>query len=266
MLGFIGVPPFETQSQFKYWIGDPAKKRKDYAFKRLRQLVKATCLRRTKANAESTLKLPKKEEINQVLDLGPDDRELYNFFKHRAATAVRNIEKSSKGNNPNKRQNPRGSGSWSGDILPLIHHLQRICDHGEDLLPTAALQAWRDRDIDSIDWQLIAMGSQKCNFCKTEIEEGNDMVPVELACGHIICTNCHAAEDTDGIGSSHASCLECSGRSPLPTPSQDSISEDYRPSVKIEALLQNLRNEHSTQPKGEDKNAFKRYRGNSRLA
>ncbi|KAK1765266.1 SNF2 family N-terminal domain-containing protein [Phialemonium atrogriseum] len=256
LLGFIGVPSFETQTQFNYWIIEPVKKRKDYAFKRLRQLVRATCLRRTKASTANTLKLPKKVEVNEVLDLDPGDRELYDFFKRRAATVARNMERLSSRNGNSKRPKPLGGwGGWSGNILPLVGHLRRICDHGGDLLPAAALRAWRDKDIDSIDWQLMKMASQKCDLCETELEEGNDVVvPVELVCGHIICASCrNVIEDMNGIGSSSASCPKCSGRSPLPAPSQGSTVEQYKPSVKIKALLRNLRNEHSTQQTCEDR-------------
>ena len=257
LIGFIGVPFVELKSEFDYWITKPITRRKDYAFKRLRRLVKATCLRRTKANIESSLKLPRKEEVNIVLDLDPGERELYNFFKGRAATVARQARH----NGPQRATRSGGRGGWSGNILPLVGHLRRICDHGEDLLPTAVLQAWRDRDIDSIDWKLLMMGSQKCAFCETELEEGDGVaVPVELPCGHFICANCRTTEDADDVGSSRASsCHTCSGKSPLPMSSQDSTLEEYKPSVKIDALLQNLRREHSTQPTSEDGTVSKRY-------
>ncbi len=257
LLSFIRVPPFETQTKFNSWIADPIKQRKDYAFKRLRALVGATCLRRTKQSTGNTLTLPKKEEVNQVLDLDPADRELYNFFKAQAATAVRKMQKLATSGRPREAQTA-GGGSWLGQILPLISNLRLICDHGEDLLQDNALRIWRERDVDSVDWRLVMTGLQKCDSCGTEPEEGDRIAfPVEFACGHIICARCCAAEDASESLSMQAHCPECSGVSPMP--SQDGTL-DYRPSVKIKALLRNLASEHSTRSaEGEDRASSKRY-------
>lgn len=263
LLSFIGVPPFYTYKAFTYWISDPIKKKKDFAFKRQRLLVQATCLRRTKANTGNSLSLPKKDEVNQVLELAPAERELYEFFKRRAATVARRLAslRSSKGNNSRKPKQSDGNSSESNAILPLIGNLRAICGHGEDLLPTATLQAWRNRDVDAIDWQLTTMVSQKCSACERELAESDDGGPFqELACGHTICTGCRSSEDEEGMTSPGKSCPRCSGRSPLPALSQESTAPQYKPWIKIEALLQNLRREHSTpSPSQEEKNPSKRY-------
>ncbi|SPO07053.1 related to helicase-like transcription factor protein [Cephalotrichum gorgonifer] len=245
LLSFIRVRPFDNLSQFNYWIADPIKKRKDYAFKRLRLLVKATCLRRTKQSRQDTLRLPKKVEVNKVLDLVPGDRELYNFFKYQAATVAVKMEQRwrRKGS-----QRPKPSGGWGGGdghILPLLGHLRRICDHGEDLLPDNAVRAWRDRDVDLVNW---SMESPKCDSCHTDLEVVDGLASVDLACGHLICSNCHEIEDVDGTPTPHTSCRECSRGSPLSAPIQGGISGEYTPSVKIKALLKQLHREHLPQP------------------
>jgi SNF2 family DNA or RNA helicase len=258
LLSFIRVPPFETQTKFYSYIADPIKKRKDYAFTRLRALVRATCLRRTKQSIGEALELPKKEEVNVVLDLNPADRALYDFFKIQAATAIRNLQTPATPQRPGRLKST-GGGGWLGRILPLISHLRLICDHGEDLLSETALRAWRERSGDSVDWRSVTAGLQKCDSCGVEPKEDDGIAfPVELSCGHIICTSCCADDDTSDSSSTQTPCTRCSRISPIP--SQAGISKDYHPSIKIEALLQNLASEGSTlSAEGEGKSSCKRY-------
>ena len=250
-MSFIRVPRLESAIEFQRWISDPIQKKKKYAFDRLRALVKATCLRRTKRSTESGLNLPKKEETTLVLDLEPYNRELYNFFKRQALVSVQTVRH---GNQP--RNIP--TGITKGMILPLINNLRRICDHGEDLLKSAALEAWRNRDVDVTDWQLIAAGFQKCDGCAADLDDSHEStVPVELPCGHQYCTTCCTAELNDSRLSSVA-CSKCSSASPLPTSRsvessstssnvhRASTAEDRcKSSVKVDALLRNLNRERS---------------------
>lgn len=258
LLSFIRVPPFETQVKFHSYITDPIKKRKDYAFTRLRALIQATCLRRTKQSIGETLKLPEKEEVNVVLTLNPADRELYDFFKIQAATAIRTLQTTATPTRPERTQ-LTGGGGWSRHILPLINNLRLICDHGEDLLPETAVRAWRERDLDSVDWWSVTAGLQKCDSCGVEPKEDDAITfPVKLSCGHIICTSCCADKDTSERPSTQTPCTKCFRKSPIP--SQAGISKDYHPSVKIEALLKNLASEGSTlSVKGEGQSSCKRY-------
>ena len=255
LLSFIRVPSLESVNQFNSWISNPIQKKKNYAFSRLRALVKATCLRRTKRSTGSGLNLPTKEETTLVLDLEQHNRELYNFFKYQAATAVHNM-----------RQGKPFSSSTKGIsammILPLINNLRRICDHGSDLLHSEALQAWRNRDVDSMDWQLIAAGLSRCDACGGELEDGNEAtVPAELACGHLYCTNCYTTKWKDSQ-LSRETCAKCSKASPLPTGSSDGqgvpADNGYTPGVKVDALLQNLSRERSARM-DQDGSGTKRY-------
>ncbi len=211
-----------------------------------------------KESIGKTLTLPKKEEVNLFLELDPANRELYNFFKAQAATAVRNMQKLAMSGRPRGAQTT-GGGSWLGQILPLISHLRLICDHGEDLLQDNALRMWRERDFGSVDWRLVTTGLQKCDSCGAEPEEGDRLAfPVELACGHTICARCFAVEDASESMSTQAHCPKCFSVSPMP--SQDGTSKEYRPSVKIKALLRNLASEHSTRSvEGEERISSKRY-------
>jgi len=255
LLSFIRVPSLESVNRFNSWISDPIQKRKKYAFGRLRALVKATCLRRTKRSTGSELNLPKKEETTLVLDLEQHNRELYDFFKYQAATAVQTMRQ-------RKLLASSTKGISARMILPLINNLRRICDHGSDLLHSEALQAWRNRDVDLFDWQLIAAGLSKCDACGGELEDGDEgTVPVELACGHLYCTNCYTSEWKDSQ-QSRETCAKCSKASPLPTGSSDgqgmAAEDGYKPGVKVNALLQNLSRERSV-GMDQDGSGTKRY-------
>jgi len=253
LMSFVRVPPLESMSNFHRWISDPIQRKKKYAFNRLRALVKATCLRRTKRSTESALKLPKRVEKTLVLDLEPHGRELYNFFKHQAATVIRNMHRGKLARSP-------ATNISTTMILPLINNLRRICDHGEDLLNSTALQAWRNRDVDLVDWQLIAASFQKCEGCGADLEDGDEStVPVELACGHLYCTTCYASE-SDISQLLRGSCSKCSRKSPSPNSDSNAqvaaVEGGHKPWVKVEALLQNLKQERSL---GEDGRNTKRF-------
>jgi SNF2 family DNA or RNA helicase len=243
LVSFIRVPSLESVNRFNTLILDPIQKKKKYAFGRLRALVKATCLRRTKRSTGSGLNLPNKEETTLVLDLEQHNRELYNFFKYQAATAVQTMRQ-------RKLLATYTKGISSRMILPLINNLRRICDHGSDLLHSEALQAWHNRDVDLIDWQLMAAGLSKCDGCGGELEDGDEVVvPVELACGHLYCTTCYTSEWKDSQ-QLRETCAKCSKASPpLPTGSSDgqgmAAEDGYKPGVKVDALLQNLSRERS---------------------
>lgn len=203
--------------------------------------------------------MPKKEEVNIVLDLDPHNRELYDFFRQQATAVALSIEKRARLKTPGINRIMRGWGDGSGgDILPLIGHLRRICDHGQDLLSATALRAWRDKDTESVSRQLMTLSSQKCDACAVDLEEDSDDVVSELACGHVICANCIAAQGASDTQASRAFCPKCSGRSPLPTLGQNGILGEYRPSVKVRSLVQNLRSEQSARPANDDGKVSKR--------
>lgn len=107
LITFIKVPSLTDQSQFNGWIAAPIKDRKPFGFTRLRNLIRATCLRRTKATAEGNLELPKKE-VNKVLDLDPRDRELYDFFRQQATAVALSIEKRARLKTPGMSRLMRG--------------------------------------------------------------------------------------------------------------------------------------------------------------
>ncbi|KAL6355680.1 hypothetical protein LRP88_11284 [Fusarium phalaenopsidis] len=150
LLSFIKVPPFETKDQFDSHIAEPVKQRKGQGLEMLRKVVAATCLRRTKADHAKMLNLPPKTEHVERVEMGRNDRRLYEFFK-RFSYLTAGLDKTSK-----KRA--------ATNILVLISMLRLICDHGEALLPDSALTAWRNRDENALTWEMLESTTKRVIF------------------------------------------------------------------------------------------------------
>ncbi|KAF5242043.1 hypothetical protein FANTH_8878 [Fusarium anthophilum] len=238
LLAFIKVPPFETTGQFDHYITNPIKKNRRKGFSILRKVVAATCLRRTKAAYGQILNLPQKTERVEIIDMGREDRRLYEFFK-RFSYLTAGLDKISK-------KKP------ATNILVLISMLRLICNHGEALLPEAALKAWKERDSSVLSWEVLEANIKRCISCKSEIEESETAASLteDLPCGHTICSRC-ASKLQSSIRLTP--CLQCglsaeSQATPI-TGASLSLSGAMNgnaskpippPSAKVQALIRNI--------------------------
>ena len=216
--------PFANKSSFDFWIATPLRKNEPNSLRRLGELIKATCLRRTKEPLADQLKLPGRVECVEWVEMDAEDRGLYNFFKRRTAEIASGIFQTE------ARREDRGGGR----TLTLINLLRRICDHGEQLLPASARQAWRTRASTSIDWQMMQKDVTSCDACgisEGEAESGN----VEFGARSFICPTCVAKEDDNGDGTANTNTNEGLKLQPK-----------IRPSSKVRALLDNLLKEQSS--------------------
>lgn len=221
----------------------------------LRNLVRATCLRRTKLlpRLSSALKLPRKTELIETVELTLDERELYDFFKRRSYLLANGTSNKAsavtpkKGVKMRKRQiigstanlsdtKPRRS---AGNIIVLISVLRMICNHGEALLSHIALEAWRSRDTESLSWesmQAAALAQYSCCICgqgnSREEDEKREADMVEFSCNkHRACETC-ATPTEDAV----LVCPKCSTTAMPPL----TDSSARVPSSKVAALLRNL--------------------------
>ncbi|RYP49271.1 hypothetical protein DL768_004994 [Monosporascus sp. mg162] len=243
LLSFIGVPSLAEKAQFDFWITSALKDQTPRYMQRLRDLIRATCLRRTKGTLSTSFNLPKPVEKVVSVVLHGDDRVLYEFFKNQASSFAANFT----------QKKPSGAdaiGSGRNNILSLINFLRLICNHGEQLLPTAALRAWKARDATSIDWGTMQSSRKRCDLCHADIEESYNLGSghSNANCVHLVREGC-AVTYEDEFANVEASCPKF-----LATESYDNDSElacganvFYRPSAKIEALLCNLSAERSIQ-------------------
>lgn len=235
LLSFLAVPPFKDKSKFDFWIATPFKNGKLDSLPRLKDLIKATCLRRTKRTLGNSCELPKRTERIQKLQFHEIDQDLYCFFKEKCAKMAESVSTTRQGSAQRRE----------GNILPLINFLRRICDHGLQLLPVPALDAWNARDGTSIDWQMMQSCRKKCCICESDIEEADFLASngYEFRCQHGICTIC--ALQNEGTSREEGDCPKCAT-----SPNSGEYSSFASlantcppPSAKIEALLRNLHTE-----------------------
>lgn len=201
LIFFVGVPPFTGpfgRTSFAEWVSTPihSSARHTLGIQRLRKLVAATCLRRTKNHIQDQLKLPPRVEKIEFVELDPEERSLYDFFKTRASSLV--VGKFTQRSEMDKAR-------W-GTMLSLIGFLRLICNHGEQLLPAAAIELWNNQNVSPVDFH--------CDETDFDLERF-EVSPID---------------DNPNL--------------PLASILPNEVMEaDYRPSSKVNALLRNLQNE-----------------------
>lgn len=195
--------------------------------RRLKNLVGATCLRRTKDSVSETLNLPDRKVHECVVQLDPKDRELYDFFKRNASHLI-----------ADRGFGDSNTAETTGSILPIINALRLICNHGQRLLPKFALEAWSHRRNATSDSNFTTSKFGLCISCGAGASP-NEMQS-EFACSHFLCSKCTDSDEKYQLSLDSVLCPSC-------TKDDDSAATDaatekgnYRPSAKIRALIQNL--------------------------
>ena len=242
LLSFLAIPPFRDKSRFDFWIAAPVKNGKADSLRRLQDLIRATCLRRTKRMLKDSCELPKRTERIEEVEFHEIDRDLHAFFQDKCARMAEGISTT-------EQSLPEAGRRKEGNLLSLINFLRRICDHGLQLLPQSALDAWNARDGTSINWQMMQCYRKKCCICETDIDEADFLASngSELRCQHWICTIC--ASQSESMDGEEGSCPKCatspSSTDDLSCPNPEATVSP--PSAKVEALLRNLRTEQAVE-------------------
>ncbi|KAJ5175560.1 Helicase C-terminal [Penicillium canariense] len=144
LLAFIRVAPFTGPSgklAFANLIDSPLHSfdKHEIGIRRLRKLIAATCLRRTKDHVQDQLRLPSRIEKVHYIDLTHEERRIYDFFKSRASSLVGNLSQKSH----------MDKTSWS-TMLSIIGFLRLICNHGGQLLPQAAIEMYNKQNPSAV--------------------------------------------------------------------------------------------------------------------
>lgn len=243
LLSFLAIPPFKDKSKFDFWIATPVTNGRADSLRRLQDLIRATCLRRTKRMLGDSCELPKRTERTEEVEFHEVDQDLHDFFQEKCAKIAEGIS-------TKERSLPEAGHRKEGNLLSLINFLRLICDHGLQLLPQSALDAWNARDGTSFDWQMMQCCRKRCCICEKDIDEADCLASngSELRCQHWMCTIC--ALQSERIYGEEGSCPKCatspSSRDDPSCPSPEATF--LPPSAKIEALLRNLRTEHAVEP------------------
>lgn len=235
LLQFLGVDHLSEKSQFEYWISSPIKQKSSVSIERLKDLVRATCLRRTKKSPGISLDLQGLVENIEHVHLHNEDQELYHFFRKKTAEIAANIRLE-------KGIKMKDKASKDENILSLINILRLICNHGKDLLPLKALNAWNQREAVSVDWQMMKTCRRACEMCGEDLEDGDELPSrpeSRLASGYnLICALCAASMEND------TSNVQPVRRAK--TKQELTTVASSRPSAKIQSLISMLHRERRT--------------------
>lgn len=210
------------------------KEKNQFGLSRLQDLVRATCLRRTISGlGAATLQLPLPEYKTEWLDLRHDEQ-LYTFFKRKTACIASGL---------GKRQ-AKGKGKGDENILSLLNFLRLICDYGERMLPAKALEAWRNDNPSSIEWQAMDTMYHRCVGCGGRVGKVDDSSL--LSCGHHVCGKCRrrVEEIDEGNVDDGEACSVCQDSDQIGE--TKSVVGSSR-SAKAQALIRNVRGEQSEQ-------------------
>jgi SNF2 family DNA or RNA helicase len=217
---------------------------------RLKDLIRVTCLRRTKESVITTSTLPKPIETIESVTLHEKDQAVYDFFKAQASDMAATL---AQGRSPQEKTN-----GGQMNVLSLINFLRLICNHGEHLLPRAALNAWKLKDTASIDWETMQQLRSRCEACGSDADETDSSTSATPngCCEHLLCGGCATDYAETAVESSDpcSLCLVDDG-----SKNEPALVEVKRPSAKLEALLRNLHSLRDKTPPYSAERPTKRY-------
>ncbi|KAJ3547989.1 hypothetical protein NM208_g1223 [Fusarium decemcellulare] len=202
---FLRVSPFNRPTVFQNLfvpVGDDVHE----TWKRLRLLVKATSLRRTKLAVQDELNLLPSIRIDQPVQLNTEEREIYDLLKRSCIRAM-------------------GPFSSTRSTFQLITRLRQVCNHGRDLLPDKIQQWLHKNTLCSED---VVLKTGYCENCEETMDDNEDTTSQWLPCFHQVCIACQKIQSDDDE-QDEAFCPEASSRNSI-----------YHPSSKVTAMLRNL--------------------------
>lgn len=204
---------------------------------------------------QDSLKLPRRIERIEEIELHKEDQILYKFFREKTTKIAVGITNSDEGSSI------RGKGKGS-DILILINFLRRICNYGVELLPQSALEAWRSKDSTSVDWQMMQNCNKVCDLCESIIEEIDSPSEhtLEFLCRHSICMICWMQIEKPSIDEAQK-CPKCAALQAVSGNSSNTAKYPIRLSAKVEALIKNLDVERNLKVNKDRALPAKRYLG-----
>jgi SNF2 family DNA or RNA helicase len=237
LVGFLRVYPFDSPGQFHTNFVCSVQKGNNIGIERLKALVQAISLRRTKKSVFGELGLGPRVERVQSVELNEEEKALYTIVKRSWTYAA-------------------GNSRSTRNIFQTITKLRQICDHGRELLSPETLAVLDQGYINGERLEAMSKEPQPCESCGAAVQDpdSNEIADYLLSCLHLLCNQCFP--NNQGGNTEEALCPVCSASGtydsfpedekvtdPFLDPSQDAMDIDYsyRPSSKVLALLQNLR-------------------------
>lgn len=214
---FLQVDTFADHKAFKKLIINPMSFNDGNSLQPLKLLFQGIAIRRTKASVMQELDLPPRDLKEELVELEPEERDLYELIMKAGSILMSN----------KKKHSP----------MQVILKLRQIANHGRDLLPEEVL-----RNVDSLGLgALIDLSSNACEACGITVKQENaEEQLASVECAHQICTKC--ASKTTSQTLMGANCPLCSGDSvsTLSKRGKQTSEHCYKPSSKVKMLLNNL--------------------------
>lgn len=229
LLQFLRVYPFDNPSSFTHEIADWIRCGDEKGMKRLRLLVSAICLRRTK----DCLGLPPRMNEIQTVAFNSGEKYLYETCKQSTVEFIELVFKED------------GKLKSFATVIQLILRLRQVCNHGREMLSTKSLK--------NIDDFILSQGSKggkallvetaMCGICGRKVQDVDSLLP----CMHPTCSSCFEEKEMV-VSKGELECSICadtgsprSNNGPgIDTPVPDAMVVDYEPSSKVAALIKNL--------------------------
>lgn len=241
LLQFLQVYPFNNPSSFTHEIADWIRCGDEKGMKRLRLLVSATCLRRTK----DCLGLPPRKNEIQSVFFSSGEKHLYETCKQSTVEFIELVFKED------------GKLKSFATVIQLILRLRQICNHGKEMLSAKTLK--------KIDEYMSSQGLKRnieplmeialCGICGRKVQDMDSLLP----CMHPACSSCFEEKEMI-VSKGELECSICAGTGFLRSHNNPRVSQgqpvphamivDYKPSSKVAALIKNLQSykEDSTNP------------------
>jgi SNF2 family DNA or RNA helicase len=221
LLAFLEVWPFVDKTEFADNVTKPVQNDESDSLEKLRKLISATCLRRTKmVLSAKELHLPQRHEETKWVELSTTEQKLYDFFLQETSRIMSGLAK----DDPDNIRPFKVGGEKDIGVLSLLNFLRRICDHGEDMLPESALKAWRGKQSGGITWDMMQSSQPICSKCGRDPDETAACIMDEGRSE--ACPEC--VKTLKELKKSARSARQCA------------LGETIEPSSKVKALLENL--------------------------
>lgn len=203
----------------------------------LQELVRATCLRRTKQQtlASGLLRLPRRTEKTCLVNLHPDDQILYDSVK-------KVLQKTASGSDKSLRKDVSAKAKEK-NVMVLLNSLRLICNHGEELVPQFVKSITGESSASYIDHMQRHIDTAACSSCGGETDGSS----VFTGSQGTLCLDCANLERVPPVPQLELTLEQRDGNwnSQSASMGKSTFGKAVRPSAKVVALLNNLRQEAS---------------------
>lgn len=214
------------------YIVKPVEEKRKLGIQPLQELVRATCLRRTKQQtlASGSLSLPRRTEKTCPVNLHPDDQILYDSVK-------KVLQKTASGSDKSLRKDV-STRVKEKNVMVLLNSLRLICNHGE-LAPQFVKSITGGSSASYIDHMQRHIDTAACSSCGGETDGSS----VFTGAQGTLCVDCAHLERVSPVPQSEMNLeqKDDNWNSQSASVGKSTFGKAVKPSAKVVALVNNLR-------------------------